>query len=223
MITNNGPAVANNVIVIETLPTELQPYTTTNLIPSINPTKGSFNPGTNIWTVGDMDRGEVQRLVLWTRPKSTANGKTVTNQARASSNNHDWNLSNNVASTSFVVGGVEISKSIFQTTPAYSPAISLLSRSQLPTSVHLISANSRSRTLSPTRSTSSIAGSTSSLPANTQNCSISNRNLSTFITLAAGQRANVIVRVRGNQRHRHNRIYLQEPRFGDLGVARFHI
>jgi len=198
-ITNNGPTVANNVAVIESLPTELEPYTTTNLIPSENPTKGSFNPGSNIWTVGNMNRGEVQSLVLWTRPKSTANGKTVTNQARAFSNNHDWNLSNNVASKSFVVGGVEISKSYF------------------PNNTSLFAGDTFSFTIAITNINSSPINQiqvkdtfTNTLdivdcriyffsPASTQNCSILNRNLNFSINLAAGQRVIVVVRVRGNK------------------------
>ena len=100
----------------ETLPAELQPYTTTNLLaPAPNPTQGTFgvsaNPNIYIWNVGSLIRGQVEKLVIWTRPKPTSNGKTVTNQARATSSNHDWIQNNNVATTSFVVGGVEISKS----------------------------------------------------------------------------------------------------------------
>ncbi len=53
-ITNNGPSEANNVEVIKSLPTELEPFTTTNFISSANPTKGGFNPDTNIWTIGSM-------------------------------------------------------------------------------------------------------------------------------------------------------------------------
>ena len=199
VITNNGPTVANNVVVIESLPTELEPFTTTNLIPSENPTKGSFNPGTNIWTIGNMNRGEVQSLVLWTRPKSTANGKMVTNQARAFSNNHDWNLSNNVASKSFVVGGVEISKSYF------------------PNNTSLFAGDTFSFTIAITNINSSPINQiqvkdtfTNTLdivdcriyffsPASTQNCSILNRNLNFSINLAAGQRVIVVVRVRGNK------------------------
>ncbi len=41
VITNNGPSAASNVIVTETLPAELQPYTTTNYSPSTNPTAGT--------------------------------------------------------------------------------------------------------------------------------------------------------------------------------------
>jgi uncharacterized repeat protein (TIGR01451 family) len=199
IITNNGPAVANNVAVIESLPTELEPYTTTNLIPSENPTKGSFNPGTNIWTIGNMNRGEVQRLALWTRPKSTANGKTVTNQARASSNNHDWNLNNNVASKSFVVGGVEISKSYFPNNT------SLFVGDTFSFTIALTNINS-----SPINQIQVKDTFTNALdivdcriyffsPADTQNCSISQRNLDTSINLAAGQQAHVVVRVRGNK------------------------
>jgi uncharacterized repeat protein (TIGR01451 family) len=198
-ITNNGPSVANNVVVIESLPTELQPYTTTNLIPSINPTRGSFNPGTNIWTIGNMNRDEIQKLVLWTRPKSTVNGKTVTNQARASTTNHDWNLSNNVASKSFIVGGVEISKSYFPSNTSlyvgdiFSFTVAITNGNSYPISQIQVK-DTFTNTLDIVECRIYFFS-----PAYTQLCNISNRDLSTYINLVAGQHANIVIRVRGNK------------------------
>lgn len=204
IITNNGPAVANNVVVTETLPAELQPYTTTNLLaPAPNPTVGTFgvsaNPNIYIWNVGTLIQGEVEKLVIWTRPKSTSNGKTVTNQARASSSNHDWVQTNNVATTSFVVGGVEIAKSFSPDTISlftgdiftFTIAISNVSSSQI----------SQLQVKDTFTNTLDIVDCriVYFFPSNSQTCNIFNRNLSIFITLAAGQRANVLVRVRGNK------------------------
>ncbi len=204
VITNNGPAVATNVVVTETLPAELQPYTTTNLLaPAPNPTQGTFgvsaNPNIYIWNVGSMIRGQVEKLVIWTRPKSTANGKTVTNQARAISSNHDWSTANNTATASFVVGGIEIDKSFSPSTVSlftgdiftFTIAITNVSSSQIS---QLNVKDTFTNTLDIVDCRINFFS-----PCNTQNCSISNRNLSSFITLAAGQRANVVVRVRGNQ------------------------
>ncbi len=51
-------------------------------------------------------------MVLITRPVSTAKGSTITNQARIRSDTHDWNPSNNLDSTTFVVGGLDIQKGV---------------------------------------------------------------------------------------------------------------
>jgi LPXTG-site transpeptidase (sortase) family protein len=203
-ITNNGPAVATNVVVTETLPTELQPYTSTNLLaPAPNPTQGIFgvsaNPNIYNWNVGNLARGQVEKLVIWTRPKATSNGKTVTNQARATSSNHDWILNNNVATTSFVVGGVEIAKSFSPNTGSlftgdiftFTIAITNVSASQI-SQINIKDTFTNTLDIVDCR----IAFFS---PSNSQSCSVSNRNLSTFISLASGQRANVNVRVRGNK------------------------
>ena len=212
VVTNNGPAVANTVIVTETLPAELQPYTTTNLLaPAPNPTQGTFsvNPNPNIytWNVGNLIRGQVEKLVIWTYPKPTANGKTVTNQARATSSNHDWIQNNNAATTSFVVGGVEIGKSfspdnvtlftgdIFTFTVAITNvSSSSISQIQIKDAFNFTNTSTSNPILDIVDCRINFFS-----PSNSQSCSVSNRSLSTFITLAAGQRAEVLVRVRGNK------------------------
>jgi uncharacterized repeat protein (TIGR01451 family) len=199
-ITNHGLAIADNVIVTETLPAELQPYTTTNLIPSVNPSKGSFNPETNIWTIGNMNQGEVQRLVLLTRPKTIVYGKSITNLARASSDNRDWNPGDNIASSSFVVGGVEISKSfypnhiILYTGDIFTFTIAMTNASSSPVSNVLVQ-----DVLTDTLDFVDCKIIYSSTPPMPPNCEITNRNLNTYLNFTSGQRAWVVIRVRGNE------------------------
>ncbi len=137
-------------------------------------------------------------MVLWTRPKSTANGKMVTNQARGSSNNHDWNLSNNVASSNFIVGGVEISKSYYPNNTnlyvgdLFSFTVAITNENSSPISqIQVMDTFTNTLDIVDCRIYFYA-------PAFTQPCNISNRVLSSYINLAAGGRANIIVKVRGN-------------------------
>ncbi len=108
VITNNGPTIAKNVIVTETLPAELNPFTVISSIPYsiIN------NGKTYQWFLGDMAKGITQTIVITTTPITDTSGQSVTNYARIRSDTHDWDTSNNSDSTSFVIGGLEIEKQV---------------------------------------------------------------------------------------------------------------
>lgn len=116
-VTNAGPTIAESVIVTETQPKYLSEYTV------ISPIGASFTVGPDdiwTWNVGNIPStsgSNVRQLVIaaTVEDESTsdrASGKQVTNEARVSSSTHDWNTSNNSASTTFVVGGLEIEKKV---------------------------------------------------------------------------------------------------------------
>ena len=83
VVTNLGPDKALNVIVEENLPEGLQ-------LVSAKGSKGSFDDG--IWTVGDLNNGEIATLTLTT--KVTATG-AIENIVVASSSTYDPNKTNN--------------------------------------------------------------------------------------------------------------------------------
>ncbi len=85
-LINNGPALALNVLVSDTLPNSLD-------LVSATPTIGSYSSG--IWNVGNLASGSSTVLTLVTTAKTAG---TVTNTATASSTVTDNNLSNNVSS-----------------------------------------------------------------------------------------------------------------------------
>ena len=85
VVTNLGPDMAKDVSVVETLPEGLK-------LLSAKGTKGSFDNG--IWTVGDLDNGEIVTLVLTT--KVTVSGGTIENIVVANSSTYDPNITNNM-------------------------------------------------------------------------------------------------------------------------------
>ena len=84
VVSNLGPDKALNVIVEENLPEGLQ-------LVSARGSKGSFED--NIWTVGDLNNGEIATLTLTTKVL-VSSGK-IENIVVASSTTYDPNMSNN--------------------------------------------------------------------------------------------------------------------------------
>ncbi len=84
VVTNLGPDAAKDVIVEENLPDGLQ-------LVSARGSKGSYDDG--IWTVGDLDNGEIATLTLTT--KVTVSSGTIENIVVATSSTYDPNETNN--------------------------------------------------------------------------------------------------------------------------------
>jgi LPXTG-site transpeptidase (sortase) family protein len=109
VITNNGPSIARNVFINETLST----YLTYNISST---SKGVYDPLTGVWNVGTLAKGDIASLILHETSKTTALGQKITNTATAtSSNKSDWKTSNNSASATLYVTGLEITKAVNRT------------------------------------------------------------------------------------------------------------
>ncbi len=110
VIRNEGPSLAQNVVVTDTLNVSVT-YT------SPNPEWSQTSPTLGRWDIPTLAKGASRTLTLVATPDTRLNGQ-VSNTARVfSSNRSDWNLSNNVATAYFFVGGMQISKSVSPTTP----------------------------------------------------------------------------------------------------------
>ena len=112
-VKNNGPVTAPNVVVTDSISSKIS-----TTIPIWNSSVGTIisDNGLYTWTIFSLPKGSQETLLINAKLKSEANGEVITNTAVASvvnpTNNPDWNKTNNTASTSFVVGGLEISKII---------------------------------------------------------------------------------------------------------------
>lgn len=106
-LANNGPLPATNVKVIDTLSNNLIFFPA---IPSI----GTIVTSTSLltWTIDSLPPNITAKLVLNAKPGAGSSGETITNTAKVLSDTPDWNTGNNSASTSFIVGGLEITKTV---------------------------------------------------------------------------------------------------------------
>ena len=110
IVKNNGPDKATGVKVNEILPVAF------SLIKS-NTSKGYYTNG--MWTIGDLNVGEIVTLELITKIIKTGN---FTNIVDVTGNEHDHNKSNNEANKSITVNpaiDLEISKRVNNTSPNY--------------------------------------------------------------------------------------------------------
>ena len=109
-VANNGPLAATDVTVVDTLSSQLV-FTTPVLTP---PQTFVMISGIGTWTIPLLPPNIVAKLILHAQPIAGSVGKTITNTATVSvpSPQLDWNTNNNTASTSFVVGGLEITKTL---------------------------------------------------------------------------------------------------------------
>ena len=110
IVKNNGPDKATGVKVNEILPVAF------SLIKS-NTSKGYYTNG--MWTIGDLNVGEIVTLELITKIIKTGN---FTNIVDVTGNEHDHNKSNNEANKSITVDqaiDLEISKRVNNTSPNY--------------------------------------------------------------------------------------------------------
>jgi|GEM_PF-1688810 len=208
VITNNGPAVANNVILTETLPTYMQAFTVVswsfkNAGPT--PTGPVINGNVYQWTIDYLQRNNVATLVLSSTPQDVsssdkASGKTITNKARVTSSNHDWVQLNNTAQTSFVVGGLDISKAVIVDQPTVYAGDSFIFSIAITNST--TSGSAINATVKDTFSnTIDITGCTikySVVARPDSSCLVSSRVLNSFISLSPTQVARYIITARGN-------------------------
>ena len=114
-ITNTGPSDAVNVTVDVDLSTYMDyyPVVPAPSPPPNNPSQGTYNHLTGIWTVGSIPKDGSAKLTFRASPKDIALGQKITNTAVVTSTNtSDWNTSNNHASTDVIVRKLEITKSV---------------------------------------------------------------------------------------------------------------
>jgi uncharacterized repeat protein (TIGR01451 family) len=86
-VTNHGPSAAVNVKVLEDLPDSLR-------FVKSSATKGTYNKKTNIWTIGKLNSGSSETLVITTEVLRVGN---ITNPVEVTSTTPDSNKSNNKA------------------------------------------------------------------------------------------------------------------------------
>ncbi|MDI6644929.1 MAG: carboxypeptidase regulatory-like domain-containing protein [Methanobacteriaceae archaeon] len=86
-VTNNGPNPATGVIMADTV----VPASSLTLN-AATPSKGTWNPATGIWTIGDLNVGETVTLVFSALVNQIGQ---ITNIAHVSGNEEDPNLTNN--------------------------------------------------------------------------------------------------------------------------------
>ena len=86
-VINHGPSAAVGVEVLEDIPSSLK-------LIGASASKGTYNKDTNIWTIGKLDKGAIETLVITTEVLSVGN---ITNPVEVSSNTPDTNKSNNKA------------------------------------------------------------------------------------------------------------------------------
>ncbi len=108
-VANNGPLTATNIVVTETLSPLLMIW-----IPVI-PSGQTFVMYLAILDCGVSHTAAqfATSLVLRAQPTAGSIGQTISNKADVFTPDvQDWNTSNNSASTSFIVGGLEITKTV---------------------------------------------------------------------------------------------------------------
>ena len=87
IVKNDGPSKAMGVYVNDVLPNGLDIYGTTIA------SKGNYNRASGVWTIGDMDVGEIVNLIIPTRV--TISAHNITNVAIVNSSTPDPNPTNN--------------------------------------------------------------------------------------------------------------------------------
>ncbi|HRJ41636.1 MAG TPA: hypothetical protein PL105_07140, partial [Caldilineaceae bacterium] len=103
-MTNYGPDVATNIVLTETLPTDLT--FSTHLVVGT----GSFVPATGRWTIPALGVGDFTILNITARVDNGAAGQLVTDQVEGVSlDQYDPAVFPNDASVSFQVGGADLS------------------------------------------------------------------------------------------------------------------
>ena len=110
IVKNNGPDTATDVKVDELLPDAFELVRSTT-------TKGYYING--IWSIGDLNIGEIVNLEIITKVVKTGN---FTNNVIVTSNEYDYNKSNNEANKSVKVYpaiDLEITKKVNNTSPNY--------------------------------------------------------------------------------------------------------
>lgn len=97
-VTNNGGIVANDVIVLDALPTQVT-------FVSSNPSQGTYNAGTGIWDVGTLAPGVTATLTINATINTGIGQSTIVNTAIISNSPGDGDTSNNTAQAILNVSG----------------------------------------------------------------------------------------------------------------------
>ncbi len=106
-LRNNSETTALNVELTDILP----PYLISDSI-QISPT-ASISNGIVLWDAFDLPKEAAPRIfTIQASLDLNADGKTLTNKVEVKTEQSDSNLSNNQSETSFVVGGLDITKDI---------------------------------------------------------------------------------------------------------------
>ncbi len=203
VITNNGPTLARSVLITETLPAELDGITVTRITLNGNP-QPIPDPHAISFSFASMQRGDIIAITLTSRPKSDASGKQVINTARVSSATHDWNMANNVSGTSFVVGGLEILKSVSDDNvlagETFYYTLTITNTSQLANSIGALVRDTLTDTLDSTSCTIRYKSTLSNqYVGSSSTCFISSQQLNSYVSIPRDQKALIILGVRGNQ------------------------
>ena len=112
-VTNAGPSNANNVRLTDVLPAGFI-YQSSNASPGT-----SYNSGTGLWTIGNLNVGSVVSLNITALVNQTGN---FINIANASGNQYDPNMTNNRANATGTVppaADLRVTKNVNNTTPNY--------------------------------------------------------------------------------------------------------
>jgi len=110
-VTNNGPDDATGVSVSDPLPDGVT-YS------SSSATRGSYDDGTGLWSVGELANGESATLTIFLTVNSSTS-ETLANSSTVSANEHDPNTENNSVTEITnvdVVAGLEIAKTALAAT-----------------------------------------------------------------------------------------------------------
>ena len=86
-VKNEGPSIAMGAYVTDILPNGL------SIVGFTDPSKGNYNRDTNRWTIGDMNVGDTETLIITTRV--TISAHNITNVAAVNSTTPDPNPDNN--------------------------------------------------------------------------------------------------------------------------------
>ncbi len=96
-IVNQGPSATTGVVLTDTLPVGVT-------FSSANPSRGNYNPGTGIWTVGDLNNGEEVTLAIAATVNANTKGLIIVNSTEGvKSDLYDHVDGNNSDSASFRV------------------------------------------------------------------------------------------------------------------------
>ncbi len=92
-VTNNGASTAESVEVSDVISSNLT-------IINTNPSKGTW--GSDTWTIGDMENGDTETLIIAVETSDTYSG-TIENTGVVSSSTYDPDMSNNTSSVNVTV------------------------------------------------------------------------------------------------------------------------
>ena len=86
VVTNHGPSTAKDVVVSDVMPSGVK-------FLSFKASKGSYDPTTGEWDIGELAKGETVTIVIYCNV--TAENGTITSTAVVTSSTHDSNPKNN--------------------------------------------------------------------------------------------------------------------------------